>query len=65
MVFPLGMYTVCTFQLSKAINFPPLLIIPRFFIYLALAAWVAAFIGLAHSLLFRVRIKEGSLPVVP
>jgi tellurite resistance protein TehA-like permease len=65
MVFPLGMYTVCTFQLSKAINFPPLLIIPRFFIYLALAAWVAAFFGLAHSLLFRVRIKEGSSPVVP
>lgn len=52
MVFPLGMYTVCTFQVSKAINFEPLLLIPRYFIYLALAAWLAAFVGLVHSLLF-------------
>ena len=53
MVFPLGMYTVCTFQLSIAINFEPLLLIPRYFIYIALAAWLAAFIGLIHSLLFK------------
>lgn len=53
MVFPLGMYTVCTFQLAKAINFEPLLWIPRYFIYLALAAWLAAFAGLVHALLFR------------
>lgn len=30
MVFALGMYTVCTFQLSKAIDFAPLVIIPRY-----------------------------------
>src|SRR5262245_28862253 len=53
MVFPLGMYTVCTFQFSRAINFPPLMIIPRIFIYLAFAAWLLAFAGLVHSLLFR------------
>jgi tellurite resistance protein TehA-like permease len=53
MVFPLGMYTVCTLQLSRAINFEPLLFIPRYFIYLALAAWLATFAGLAHALLFR------------
>jgi tellurite resistance protein TehA-like permease len=53
MVFPLGMYTVCTIQLSKAINFEPLLLIPRNFIYLALAAWLATFAGLLHVLLFR------------
>jgi tellurite resistance protein TehA-like permease len=53
MVFPLGMYTVCSFQLSKAINFEPLLIVPRYFIYIALAAWLAAFVGLIHSLLFK------------
>jgi tellurite resistance protein TehA-like permease len=51
MVFPLGMYTVCTFQLSKAINFEPLLIIPRFFVFIALIAWLAAFGGLIHHLL--------------
>ena len=53
MVFPLGMYTVCTFQLSKAINFQPLLVIPRMFIYIALAAWLVAFTGLIKSLLFK------------
>lgn len=51
MVFPFGMYTVCTFQLSNAIGFPPLLIIPRFFVYLALAGWVVVSIGLVGSLL--------------
>ena len=53
MVFPLGMYTVCTFQLSKAIDFAPLLIIPRYFIYLAFAGWLAAATGLIHTLLFK------------
>jgi tellurite resistance protein TehA-like permease len=52
MVFPFGMYTVCTFQLSKAIDFPKLLVIPRVFIYLALIGWLAAFVGLVHSLVF-------------
>lgn len=51
MVFPLGMYTVCTFQLSKAINFAPLLIIPRFFVFIALIAWLAVFGGLIYQLL--------------
>jgi len=53
MIFPFGMYTVCTFQLSKAINFPPLLVIPRYFIYLALAGWIAASVGLISELTFR------------
>lgn len=53
MVFPLGMYTVCTLQLSKAISFEPLMVIPTFFIYFALAAWLAVFVGLIHSLLFK------------
>jgi tellurite resistance protein TehA-like permease len=53
MVFPFGMYTVCTFQLSKAINFPPLLVIPRYFIYLALAGWMAVTLGLVHTLIFK------------
>lgn len=49
MVFPLGMYTVCTLQLSKAIRFEPLLLIPRYFVFVALAAWLATFIGLVWS----------------
>jgi tellurite resistance protein TehA-like permease len=51
MVFPLGMYTVCTFQLSKAIDFPPLLIIPRYFVYLAIVGWIATAFGLVYSLI--------------
>ena len=56
MVFPFGMYTVCTFQLSNAINFPPLLVIPRFFIYLALAGWLAVSFGFVHG--FTQKIRE-------
>jgi len=53
MVFPFGMYTVCTFQLSNAINFPRLLVIPRYFIYLALAGWLATLVGLLGSMVKR------------
>lgn len=51
MVFPLGMYTACTFQLAKALPFSPLMVIPNVFIYFALIAWTAASIGLLFTLL--------------
>ena len=51
MVFPFGMYTACTFQLSIAINFPRLMVIPRYFVYLALAGWIAASFGLVSTLI--------------
>lgn len=50
MVFPFGMYTVCTIQLANAIKYSPLLVIPRYFIYLALAGWLVVSLGLIHSL---------------
>jgi tellurite resistance protein TehA-like permease len=46
MVFPLGMYTTATFQLSRVTHFDFLVAIPRTFIVIALAAWLMAFIGL-------------------
>ncbi len=50
MVFPLGMYTTGTLRLTQAINLPVLKSIPRYFIYVALVAWAAAFAGLLHHL---------------
>ena len=60
MVFPFGMYTVCTFQLANAISFPRLMVIPRYFIYLALAGWIAALLGLLGTLL---TITKNATPV--
>lgn len=49
-VFPLGMYTVCTFRLAKAIDVQFLYSISDYFIYLAIAAWITTFIGLVRVL---------------
>ena len=49
-VFPLGMYTVCTYRLAEAIEVPWLLVVPRITVYVAFAAWLAALAGLIRAL---------------
>ena len=49
-VFPLGMYTVCTARLSRAIDAPYLIAIARVFIWVALAAWTLTAAGMVWHL---------------
>ena len=55
LVFPMGMYTVATFRLAQVLNMDFLLLIPQYFIYLALVAWVVTFYGLVSRLFIAFR----------
>ncbi|WP_425639748.1 tellurite resistance/C4-dicarboxylate transporter family protein [Algoriphagus yeomjeoni] len=46
MVFPLGMYTVCTLKLIEALGFDFLLLIPTFFVYVGIGSWILIALGL-------------------
>lgn len=50
MVFPLGMYTACTLRLSDALELEILAQIPRYFVWVALSAWVLVTLGLVVAI---------------
>jgi tellurite resistance protein TehA-like permease len=49
-VFPLGMYAVATYRMAEALKLEFLDAIPKVFLGLALAAWLATFVGLLRHL---------------
>ncbi len=51
LVFPIGMYTVCTFQLAKATGISFLLQISRYSVYIAMLVWLVILIGLIRRLM--------------
>ncbi|HET7619560.1 MAG TPA: tellurite resistance/C4-dicarboxylate transporter family protein, partial [Vicinamibacterales bacterium] len=61
-VFPLAVYTVSTFRLAEAMHLDFLRPIPRVFVFIALAAWVATFAGLLRWLAAAVRAGDPAAP---
>lgn len=60
MVFPLGMYTACTYKLSQALQIPFISNISKYFIYLAYIAWTIIFIGMLISIYKSATTKEAA-----
>lgn len=50
-VFPLGMYSVCTYHLVKLMDAPFLMPLSTLFMIFAIIAWMVTFLGMVDSLL--------------
>jgi tellurite resistance protein TehA-like permease len=62
LVFPLGMYSVCSLKLSAILNIAQLVSIAHLFVVLALIAWLLTFLSMAqrplYAILLAVRLKN-------
>lgn len=57
-VFPLGMYTTCTYEMAAAMDLQFLMPIPKTFIYIALLAWAATFVGFVKRLYYKLLLEQ-------
>jgi len=57
-VFPIGMFTACTYRLTQVMHAELLAWIPVFFVYIALAAWLLTLIGLLRHLMLAWRMQK-------
>ena len=61
MVFPLGMYSLATFTLAKAINFPWINWLSQLFLVFALLAWLIVFVGFGRRIFALIRGQAQTL----
>lgn len=61
MVFPLGMYTVCSYRMAEALNFTFIYPISTVFMYIGLFAWLITFIGLLRSVMSAIFISKNKI----
>ena len=57
-VFPLGMYSVCTYQLAKVLDASFLLPVSYTFMIVAVIAWMATFAGLVDSFFSSAHVRD-------